>query len=105
MFPCKFGPKHLCLRVIIIIKIGFYIKIEVRGSLISLFNIIFSITIAALKVRNILIYSSVPFVFYIVCRPISRFIIYKVLFALITVLIVRGVVSLVGGVVSSVNIE
>ena len=48
-------------------------------------------------------YFSVPFIFYIVYRPIFSFTAYKALFALIAVLIVRGVVLMVKGVVSSVN--
>ena len=75
-------------------RIVFYIKIKVRNSLIF-FACIFSITVTALKIRDILTYFSVPFILYIVCRLISSFIIYKVLFALIAVLIVEGVVLLV----------
>ena len=40
-----------------------------------------------------------------VYRPISKFIVYKVLFALIIVLIIRGVILLVRGEVSLVSIE
>ena len=40
-----------------------------------------------------------------VYRLISRFAIYKALFALITVLIIRGVISSVRGVVLSVGIK
>src|SRR6266702_3969317 len=52
--------------------------------------IVLSIAIAALKIRDILTYFSVPFILYMVCRPISRFAAYKALFALIAVLTVRG---------------
>ena len=82
-----------------IARTGFYIKIEVRSSLIFFTIVILSIAVAALKIRYILIYFSVPFVLYIICRLISRFTIYKALFALIAVLMVRGVVSTVKGVV------
>ena len=85
-----------------ITKIGFYIKIKVKNSLIF-FTCIFSITVTALKIRDILIYFSVPFILYIIYRPISSFTTYKVLFALIVVLMVRGVVSTVKRVVSLVN--
>ena len=54
--------------------------------------IVISITIIALKIRNVLMYSLVFFFLYMVCRPTSRFTVYKVLFALIAVLTVRGVV-------------
>ena len=81
-----------------------YIKIEVRSSLIF-FACIFSITIAALKIRDILIYLLVPFILYIVYRLISSFTIYKALFALITVLIIRGVVLIVKKIVLLINIE
>ena len=75
----------------------FYIKIKVRNSLIFFtYILILSIAITALKIRDILIYFLVPFIFYIVCRPISSFTVYKALFALIAVLIVRRVVLLVG---------
>jgi hypothetical protein len=50
-------------------------------------------------------YSLVPFFLYIVYRLISRFTIYKALFALIAVLIIRGVILLVRGVVLLVGIE
>ena len=83
----------------------FYIKIEVRNSLIFFTIIILSVAVTVLKIRYILTYFSVPFILYVVCRPTSRFTIYKVLFALITVLIVRGVVLLVRGVVLSVSIK
>ena len=85
-----------------ITKIGFYIKIEVKSSLIF-FTCILSITITALKIRDILMYFSVPFILYVICRPISSFTAYKALFALIAVLTVGGVVSTVGGVVSLVG--
>ena len=85
-----------------ITKIGFYIKIEIKSSLIF-FTYIFSITVTALKIRDILIYFSVPFILYIVYRPISSFTVYKALFALITVLTVKGVVLTVKGVVLLVN--
>ena len=76
-------------------KIVFYIKIKVRSSLIF-FTCILNITITALKIGDILIYFSVPFILCIVYRLISSFTIYKALFALITVSIIRGVVLLVG---------
>ena len=63
------------------------------------------VVVAALKIGDILTYSSVPFVLYIVYRLISRFTTYKALFALIAVLTVRGVISLVRGVVLSVSVE
>ena len=85
-----------------ITKIGFYIKIKIKNSLIF-FVCIFSITITALKIRDILIYFSVPFILYIIYRLISSFTIYKVLFALIMVLTVREVVLIVNKVVSLVN--
>ena len=88
-----------------IARTGFYIKIEVRSSLIFFIIIIFSIAVAALKIRYILIYFSVLFILYIVYRPTSRFTIYKALFALIAVLTIRGVMLLVKEVVLSVNIE
>ena len=83
-----------------ITKIGFYIKIEVKNPKlcykgIPLVIIILSIAVAALKIGNILIYPPVPFILCMVCRPTSSFTVYKVLFALIAVLTVRGVVSLV----------
>ena len=87
-----------------ITRIGFYIKIKVKNSLIF-FTYIFSITITALKIRDILIYFLVPFILYIVYRLISSFTVYKALFALIAVLTVRGVVLLVKGVVLLVSIE
>ena len=67
--------------------------------------VVVSIAVTALKIGDILTYFSVPFVLYMVYRPISRFAAYKALFALIAVLTVGGVVSSVGGVVSSVSIE
>ena len=81
-----------------ITRIGFYIEIEVKSPKfrykgIPLVIIILSIAVAALKISNILIYPPVPFILYIVCRPISSFTTYKALFALIAVLIVGGVVS------------
>ena len=90
------------LRVIIITKIVFYIKIEVRSSLIF-FTYILSITIAALKIKDILIYFLVPFILYIIYRLIYSFTVYKALFALIIVLTVRGVVLTVKEVVLLVN--
>ena len=75
-------------------KIGFYIKIEIKSSLIF-FTCIFSITITALKIRDIFMYFSVPFILYIVYRLISSFTVYKALFTLIAVSTVRGVVLLV----------
>ena len=87
--------------------IGFYIEVEVRSSkgIPLVIIIVISIAVAALKIGDILMYSLVPFFLYIVCRLISRFAAYKVLFALIIVLTIRGVISLVRGVVSSVSIE
>ena len=67
--------------------------------------VVVSIAVAALKIGDVLTYSLVPFFLYIVYRLISRFTAYKALFALITVLIIRGVISSVRGVVSSVSIE
>ena len=87
-----------------ITKIGFYIKIEIKSSLIF-FVCIFSITITALKIRDILIYFLVPFIFYTVYRLISSFTVYKALFAFITVLIVKRVVLIVNKVVSLVSIK
>jgi hypothetical protein len=84
----------------------FYIKIEVRSSLIFFTCIIIlSITVTALKIGDILMYFSLPFILYMVCRLISRFTAYKALFALIAVSMIRGVVSLVRGVVLSVGIK
>ena len=82
--------------------IVFYIKIKVRSSLIF-FACILNITITALKIRDVLMYFSVPFILCVVYRLISSFTVYKALFALIAVLIVRGVVSMVKGVVLSVS--
>jgi hypothetical protein len=65
--------------------------------------VILSIIIAALKIRDILMYFSVPFILYMVYRLISRFTVYKVLFTLIAVSTVGEVVLLVKEVVSSVN--
>ena len=83
----------------------FYIKIEVRSSLVFFTIVILGIAVAALKIRYILTYFSVPFILCVGCRPASRFTVYKALFALIAVLIVRGVVLSVREVVSSVSIE
>ena len=88
-----------------IARTGFYIKIEVRSSLIFFTIIILSIAIAALKIRYILTYFLVPFVLYIIRRIISRFTIYKALFALIAVLTIRGVMLLVREVILLVGIE
>ena len=93
-----------------ITRIGFYIKIEVKSPKfhykgIPLVIIILGITVAALKISNILIYPSVPFILYIVCRPISKFTAYKVLFALIAVLTVRGLILSVKGAVLLVSIK
>jgi hypothetical protein len=87
-----------------ITRIGFYVKVEVRSSkprckgiplviVVVVVVVVVSIAIAALKIGDVLTYSSVPFVLYMVYRPISRFTAYKALFALIAVLTVRGVVS------------
>ena len=74
----------------------FYIKIKVRSSLIFFtYILILNITITALKIRDILIYFTVPFILYVVYRPTSSFTAYKALFALIAVLTVGGVVLLV----------
>ena len=88
-----------------IAKTGFYIKIEVKSSLIFVTIIILSITVAALKIRYILIYLSVPFIIYIIHRLISRFTTYKALFAFIAVLIIRKVMSLIKGVILLVSIK
>ena len=92
-------------------KIVFYIKIKVRSSLIF-FACILNITITTLKIRDILMYFSVPFILYMVYRLIFSFTAYKALFALIAVLTVGGVVLtvkevvlLISGVVSSVSIK
>ena len=84
--------------------IVFYIKIKVRSSLIF-FACILNITITALKIRDVLIYFSVPFILYVVYRLISSFTVYKVLFALIAVLIVGGVVSSVNKIVLLIGIK
>jgi hypothetical protein len=89
----------------VIARTGFYIKIEVRSSLIFFTIVILSIAVAALKIRYILTYFSVPFVLCVIRRPISRFTVYKALFAFVAVLTIRGVISSVRGVVSSVGIE
>ena len=93
-----------------ITKIWFYIKIEVKSPKfrykgIPLVIVILNITVAALKIGDILIYSPVPFILYMVCKPTSRFTAYKALFALIAVLMVRGLVSSVKEVVLLVSIE
>jgi hypothetical protein len=67
--------------------------------------VIVGIAVAALKIGDVLTYSSVPFVLYMVYRLISRFTAYKALFALIAVLTIRGVILFVRGVVSSVSVE
>jgi hypothetical protein len=89
----------------VIARTGFYIKIKIKSSLIFFTIVILNIIVAAFKIRYILIYFSVPFVLYIIHRLISRFTIYKALFALITVLIIRGVMSLIKGVVLLVSIK
>jgi len=66
--------------------------------------VILGIAITALKIGDILTYSPVPFILYIIYRPISRFTAYKVLFTLIAILTVRGVVLSVRGVVLLVGI-
>jgi hypothetical protein len=64
--------------------------------------IVILLTIIALKIRDVLTYSLVLLILYVVCRPTSRFATYKTLFALVAILIavegvvVRGAVSLVG---------
>ena len=86
----------------------FYIKIEVRSSLIFILLVIIvilSIAVTALKIRDILTYFLIPFILYMVCRPTSRFTVYKALFALIAVLTVKGVVLLIREVVLLVSIE
>ena len=67
--------------------------------------VVVSIAVAALKIGDILTYSLVPFFLYMVRRLIFRFAAYKALFALIAVLIIRGVILLVRGVVLLVSIE
>jgi hypothetical protein len=54
--------------------------------------VVISIAVTALKIGDVLTYSLVPFFLCIVCRLISRFTAYKVLFALIAVLMIRGVI-------------
>ena len=80
-----------------ITKIEFYIKVEVKSFklcckgislVIIVVVIVVGIPVAALKIGDILIYSSVPFILCMVRRPISRFAAYKALFALIAVLII-----------------
>ena len=88
-----------------IARIGFYIEIEVRNSLIFFTIIILSIAVAALKIRYIFMYFSVLFILCVIRRLISRFTIYKALFALIAVLIIRGVILLIKGVVLLVSIK
>ena len=75
-------------------KIVIYIKIEVKSSLIF-FACIFSITVTALKIKDILMYFLVPFIFWVVYKLIFSFTVYKALFTLIAVLTVKGVVLLV----------
>ena len=105
-----------------ITKTGFYVKVKIKNSkfhckgiplVIIVVVIIISIAVTALKIGDILTYSLVFFILYIVHRLISRFTIYKVLFALIAVLTVRGVavltvkrvtVLIIKRVVSSVSI-
>ena len=86
-----------------ITRTEFYVKVEVRSSkprckgiflVIIIVVIIIGILVAALKIGDILIYSSVPFILYIVRRLISKFAVYKALFTLIAVLTVRGVTVL-----------
>jgi len=86
----------------VITGIGFYIEIEVRSSKLRykgiplvIIVVVISIAITALKIGDILTYSSVPFFLYMVYRPTSRFTAYKALFALITILTIRGVILLV----------
>ena len=74
-------------------RIVFYIKIKVKSLI--FFICILSITVATLKIKDILMYFLVPFILYIVYRLISSFTVYKALFALIAVLIVKEVVLLV----------
>ena len=88
-----------------IARTGFYIKIEVKNSLTFFTIIILSIAVAALKIRYILTYFLVPFILYVIYKPISRFTIYKALFALIVVLTIKRVILLVKKVISSVSIE
>ena len=100
----KLSLKHLCLRVAVIARTGFYIKVEVRGIPLVIVVVI-NITIAAFKIGDILIYSLVPFFLCMVYKLIFRFTVYKALFALITVLMIRGVILLVRGVILLVSIE
>jgi len=90
----------------VIARTGFYIEVEVRSSkgIPLVIVVVVSIAVAALKIGDILTYSLVPFSLYMVRRPTSRFAAYKALFALITVLTIRGVMS-VREAVSSVGIE
>ena len=67
--------------------------------------VVVSIAITALKIGDVLMYSLVPFFLCMVYRLISRFTAYKALFALITVLTIKGVMLLVKGVVLLVGIE
>ena len=67
--------------------------------------VILGIAVAALKIRDILTYFSVPFILYMVCRPVSRSTAYKTLFALVAVLTVKGVILLVRGVILLVSIK
>ena len=67
--------------------------------------IILSVAVAALKIRDILTYFLVPFILYMVYRPISRFTVYKALFAFVAVLMVKGVILSVKGVILSVSIK
>jgi hypothetical protein len=95
----------------VIARTGFYIEVEVRSSkprcksIPLVIVVVVSIAVAALKIGDVLTYSLVPFFLYMVYRPISRFTAYKALFALITVLTIRGVILLVRGVVLLVSIE
>ena len=86
-----------------ITRAGFYVKVEVRSSkprykgipLVIIVVVVIGIAVAALKVGDVLAYSLVPFILYMVRRLISRFTVYKALFALIAVLMIREVVLLV----------
>ena len=81
-----------------IARTGFYIKVKVRSFKLRrkgtplVVVVILSIVGTALKIGDILTYFSVPFFLYMVRRPTSRLTIYKALFALITVLTIRGVI-------------
>jgi len=87
----------------VITRAGFYVKVEVRSSkprykgipLVIIVVVVIGIAVAALKVGDVLAYSLVPFILYMVRRLISRFTVYKALFALIAVLMIREVVLLV----------